>query len=82
MAKFLDASLGKSFWGMSKRPGVALDFSSIPSVTGVLTHHANFGDADGHVDLWKKGTCLYDCPPPDLGRASSPISPSVEGHSR
>lgn len=66
---YLMSKFGEPYWGYSKQPGSAFDYSTVPSKTGILLYHANFSNARGHVDLWNGSACLYNCPETDLGAA-------------
>lgn len=64
----LDKLFGVS-WGQSKNPGEPLNFSDVPRWQGVIGYHANFNNADGHVDIWVSKSCYFHCPTPDVQKA-------------
>jgi hypothetical protein len=43
---------GKSTWGMSKNPGVAINAATLPKFSSIICYHANWNNASGHFDLW------------------------------
>jgi hypothetical protein len=52
MGKYLKATLGDSYWGMSKNPGTPVDAGTLPNTTGIIVYHAAWSNATGHFDLW------------------------------
>jgi hypothetical protein len=63
---YVKLKFGEPFWGMTKEPGSLLDYSTIPRERGILMYHANFSNAYGHIDLWDKDSCVYNCPTADI----------------
>ena len=66
---YLNKMLGEPYWGISKQPGTALNFSDIPSTKGIILYHARFAQATGHTDLWSGSKCYYNCPEPEVKKA-------------
>ncbi|WP_141688620.1 T6SS effector amidase Tae4 family protein [Bradyrhizobium paxllaeri] len=52
---------GEPYWGMNRNPGSPIDLTNVPRENGLLIYKVRVGDANGHVDLWKKNDCLIDC---------------------
>jgi hypothetical protein len=52
MGKYLNDTLGPSYWGMSKNPGSPINAGNLPKVTGIIVYHAAWSNATGHFDLW------------------------------
>jgi hypothetical protein len=52
---------GESYRGMNRNPGSPIDLHDVPNETGILIYRVRGRDAAGHIDLWNKDDCRYDC---------------------
>lgn len=66
---YYNEKCGQPFCNMNKPPGSQFNFSTLPSVTGILLYHSSFSDVSGHTDLWTGTKCFYACPILDVATA-------------
>ena len=52
MRKWLDGTLGKADFDLTKSAGVAFNKNSIAGMKGIIAFDIAFSDATGHLDLW------------------------------